>query len=150
MAVVGGQTNWSQASKLGTQTANSSRKVMTWAVGPFSLLWYRALGVGPQQFDAGRCEIHASFLPKGEHQRGDFDFKCLPHGPFPFPPMCCLAHLLQCMGVGHEPVWLPHTLCYFFLGHELTDIEDGWGGWASILPANPDTPPPCCEEALGQ
>ena len=104
----------------------------------------------PTQFDAGHGEIHAGFLPEGMHQWGDFHFKCLPHGPYPFPPTCCLAYPLQCMGVGHKTVWLPHTLCHFFLGHELSNVEDSWGGWANVLPLNLDTPPPRHEEALGQ
>ena len=149
-ATVGGQTNWSQEARLGTQTANSSRKVMTWAMGPSSLLWYMAPGAGSQQFDAGHSEIRAGFLPEGLHQWGDFHFKCLPHGPYPFLPACCFAYLLQCTGVGHKPVWLPHTLCHFSLGHELSDVEDSWGGWANILPSNLDTPSPCHKEVLGQ
>ena len=81
---------------------------------------------------------------------GNFHFKSLLCWPFPFLPTCCLTHPLQSMGVGHEPVWLPHTLCHFFLGHELPNVEDSWGGWANILPSNLYTPSPCCEEALGQ
>ena len=118
--------------------------------GAIFLLWYRALGAGSQQFDASHCEIRTGSLPGGMHQWGDFDFKCLPCGPFPFLPTCCLTHPLQCEGVGHEPVWLSHTLCHFFHSHELTDIEDGLGGWASVLPAHLDTPPPCREEVLDQ
>ena len=109
MAAVGGQTNWSQASRLGTWTANSSRKVITWATGPSSLLQNMALGVGSQQFDAGHSEICAGFLPEGTDQWGNFHFKCLPCWSFPFLPECCLTNLLQCLGVGHKPVWLPHT-----------------------------------------
>ena len=132
MATVGSQTNWSQASKLGTWTANSSRKVIMWATGPSSLLQYMALGVGSQQFDAGHSEIYTGFLPEGVNQWGNFHFKCLPCWLFPFPSMCCLTNPLQCMGVGHKPVWLPHALCHFFLGHELADVEDSWGGWANV------------------
>ena len=102
------------------------------------------------QFDAGHGEIHTSFLPESVHQQGDFHFKCLPHRPYPILPTCCLAYLLQCAGVGHKPVWLPHTLCHFILGHELSHVEDSWGGWANVLPSNLDTPCPRHEEALGQ
>ena len=80
------------------------------------------------QFDAGHGEIHAGFLPEGMHQRGDFHFKCLPHGPYPFPPACCFTYPLQHTGVGHKPLWLPHALCHFSLGHELSDVEDSWAG----------------------
>ena len=102
------------------------------------------------QFDAGHGEICTSFLPEGTHQWGNFHYKCLPCRPFPFPPTCCLAHPLQCTGVGHEPVWLPHALCHFFLGHELSDVEGSWGRRANVLSLNLDSPPPHCKEVLGQ
>ena len=119
-------------------------------MGPSSLLQYMALGVGSEQFHAGHGEIRTIFLPEGAHQQGEFHFKCLPHGPYPFPPARCLTHLLQCVGVGNKPVWLPHAVCHFLLSHKLSDVEDSWGGWPNILPSNLDTPSPCHEEALSQ
>ena len=149
MAATGSQTNWSQVPILGIWTTNSSTKIMTWAMGP-SLVVFGPRGGLPTQFDTGHGEICTSFLPEGMYQQGDFHFKRLPCGPFPFPPTCCLTYPLQCAGVGHKPVWLPHTLCHFFLSHELSNVEDSWGRWANVLPSNLDTPPPHHEEALGQ
>ena len=103
----------------------------------------------PAQFDTGHGEICTSFLPEGMDQRGNFHFKCLPCWPFPFPPMCCLAHLLQCAGVGHKPVCLPYTPHHFILGHELSDVEGSGGRQANALPSNLETPSPCHEEMLG-
>ena len=104
----------------------------------------------PAQFKSGHSEIRACFLPESMDQWGNFHFKCLLCWPFPFPPACCLAHLLQCVGVGHKPVWLSHTLRHFVLGHELSDVGDSGGRQANILPSNLETPSPCREEALGQ
>ena len=111
---------------------------------------YGPRGGLPAQFDAGHSEICTGFLPEGADQWGNFHFKCLPCWPFPFLPVCCLTNLLQCTGVGHKPVWLPHTLCHFFLGHELYNVEGSWGGQANVFPSNLDTLSPCCEEVLGQ
>ena len=104
----------------------------------------------PTEFYAGHCEVCASFLPEGVHEWGGFDFQSLPHGPFPFPPMGHLAHSLQCVGIGHKPVWLSHAPCHFFISHKLTNIEDGRSRWAGILPMHLDVPPPGHEETLGQ
>ena len=102
------------------------------AIFPFAV--YGPRGGLPTKFDAGHSEIHAGFLPEGTHQQGDFDLKCLPCRPFSFPPMCCLANLLQCMGIGHKPVWLSHTLRHFFLSHELSDVGGQLGGWQMSSP----------------
>ena len=111
---------------------------------------YGLRGGLPAQFDRGHSEICASLLPEGADQWRNFHFKCLPCWAFPFPPVCCLTNLLQCAGIGHKPVWFPHTLRHFFLGHELSDVEGSWGGQANILSSNLNTPSPCHEEVLGQ
>ena len=115
-----------------------------------SLAKYGPRGGLPAQFDAGHGGICAGFLPEGMDQQGNFHFKCLPHWSFPFLPTCCLAHPLQCVGVGHKPVCLPYTLHHFICSHELSNIEGSGGGWTNTLPSNLETPSPCCKEMLGQ
>ena len=116
----------------------------------FPLAVHGPRGRLPAQFDAGHCEVCACLLPEGAHQWGDLDFKCPPRGPIPFLPSCGLTYSLQGTGVGHEPLSLCYTPCHFFRSNELSDVEDGWGRWASILPTHPHTPPPHCEQVLGQ
>ena len=117
---------------------------MTWAVEPFSLWWYRALGVGSQQsFMLATIRAVPVSCQKACDQWRGFDLQSLPPGPLPFLPMGHLTHPLQCTGVGYEPVWFSHTPCHFFISNKLTNIEDGWSRWAVILPVHLDVPPPC-------
>ena len=49
MATLGGHTNWSQASSVGTHTATSSRKVIACKIAPLSVLLNTPLGGSSQQ-----------------------------------------------------------------------------------------------------
>ena len=78
-----------------------------------------ALGAGSQHSLMQAVVRSTPVSSQKVHTSGEtLTWKCLLRRPFPFLPMCCLTYLLQCAVVGHEPVWLSHAPCHFFLSHE--------------------------------
>ena len=78
-------------------------------------------------------QVHVSLVPKSMHQWGGFNLQGFPP-QLPFSSVGHLTHLLQCTGVGHEPVWLSHAPCCFLICNKLTNIEDRWSRWALTSP----------------
>ena len=123
---------------------------MMWAVGPLSLWWYSALGVGSQQsFTLAIIRSTSVSCQKSMHQQEGFNLQGFPPR-LPFSSTGHLVHQLQCMGIGHEPVWLSHAPHCFLIHNKLTNIEDGWSRWALALPSHLDIPLPHSDKMLGQ
>ena len=53
------------------------------------------------------------------------------------------------MGVHLKPQCVVHITSHLIPHHELSDVQNCWGGWANILALHPKAPPPNGEKVLG-
>ena len=93
--------------------------------------------------------FHACLLPECSHQGRNHNLLHFSLRPVPSLTRHGLPHSLQCMGVHLKPQGVVHVTSHLVPHHELSNVQNSWGGQANILALHPKAPPPNSEKALG-
>ena len=93
--------------------------------------------------------FHAGFFPECSYYGGNRNLSGLSLWPLPSLTAHSLPHSLQITGVHLKPQHVVHVTSHLIPHHELSDVQNGWGGRANIPALHPKAPPPNGEKALG-